>query len=46
MGSDPRYVQDVAAVSQNMKDMQRALLDLALMTQADRDRGTGWDPGA
>eukprot|EP00913_Durusdinium_trenchii_P018333 g17222.t1 len=27
------YVQDVAAVSQNMKDMQRALLDLALMTQ-------------
>ncbi|CAK9021879.1 unnamed protein product [Durusdinium trenchii] len=28
------YVQDVAAVSQNMKDMQRALLDLALMTQA------------
>ena len=29
-----RYVQDVATVSQNVRDMQRALLDLALLTEA------------
>ena len=29
-----RYVQDVANVSQNVRDMQRALLDLALLTEA------------
>lgn len=28
------YVQDVATVSQNVRDMQRALLDLALLTEA------------
>ena len=37
-----RYVQDVATVSQNVRDMQRALLDLALLTEAPgRGRGRG-----
>ena len=34
-----RYVQDVANVSQNVRDMQRALLDLALLTEAPPELG-------
>jgi len=32
------YVQDVANVSQNVRDMQRALLDLALLTEAQGEQ--------
>ena len=37
-----RYVQDVTNVSQNVRDMQRALLDLALLTEAPPELGPHW----